>query len=126
MISYEVYKVAHLAAVLVLFSVLGGVLVHALNGGTRAANMARRAVAALHGLAMAVAIVAGFGLVARLDLMSGGVPPWVWAKVTIWLIAGLLLALPYRRPALARPILLVGLPFLAAAAAWLAVFKPGN
>jgi hypothetical protein len=37
-----------------------------------------------------------------------------------------LLTLPYRRPALARPLLLVGLPLLGAAAAWLAVYKPGG
>jgi hypothetical protein len=64
--------------------------------------------------------------VARLDLLRGGVPGWVIGKLVIWLLAGILLTVPRRRPALARPILLVGLPILAAAAAWLAVYKPGN
>jgi len=54
------------------------------------------------------------------------VPGWVIGKLVIWLLAGILLTVPRRRPALARPILLVGLPILAAAAAWLAVYKPGN
>lgn len=126
MISYEAYKVLHLVAVLTLFMVLGGVAVHAMNGGTLKGNAARRIVASLHGIALLVAIVAGFGLMARLDLIRGGIPPWIWGKLAIWVIAMLLLALPYRRPALARPILLLGLPLLGAAAAFLAVYKPGG
>jgi len=54
------------------------------------------------------------------------VPGWVIGKLLIWLLAGILLTVPRQKPALARPILLFGLPFLAAAAAWLAVYKPGN
>ena len=124
--SYEAYKVLHLVAILVLFAVLGGVAVHAMNGGTRTGNAARRVVSALHGLALVVALLAGFGLVSRLDLMSGGIPLWVWGKVAVWIAAGLLLAVPYRKPAWARPILVVVLPLLAAVAVWLAVYKPGN
>jgi hypothetical protein len=126
MISYEAYKVLHLMSVLTLFAVLGGVAVHAMNGGTVKGNAARRIVASLHGVALLVAIMAGFGLMARLDLIRGGIPLWVWGKLVIWLITMALLTLPYRRPALARPLLLVGLPLLGAAAAWLAVYKPGG
>ncbi len=123
--SYEFYKVLHVVAALLLFAAVGGVAVHALNGGTRESNAARRILATLHGLAMLVLIVAGFGLVARLDLMSGGLSPWVYGKLALWLLAGALLTLPYRRPALARPVLAAGLPLIALLAAWLAVYKPG-
>jgi hypothetical protein len=126
MISYEAYKVLHLVSVLTLFAVLGGVAVHAMNGGSLKGNAARRIVASLHGIALVVAIIAGFGLMARLDLIRGGIPLWIWGKLAIWLITMLLLALPYRRPALARPLLLFGLPLLGAVAAWLAVYKPGG
>jgi hypothetical protein len=126
MISYEAYKVLHLVSVLTLFAVLGGVAVHAMNGGTLKGNAARRIVASLHGIAILVTLIAGFGLMSRLDLMRGGIPLWVWGKLVIWLATVLLLALPYRRPALARPLLLFGLPLLGAAAAWLAVYKPGG
>jgi hypothetical protein len=126
MISYELYKVAHLVGVIVLFMALGGAMVHAVNGGTPSGNAARRAIAMLHGIGLAVILTAGFGLVARLDLLSGGVPHWVVGKLVIWLLAGLMLTVPRRKPSLARPILLAGLPLLAAAAAWLAVYKPGN
>lgn len=126
MISYELFKVAHLVGVIVLFSVLGGAMVHAINGGTASSNAARRLMTVLHGTGLIVVLIAGFGLLARLDLMNGGLPLWVVGKLIIWLVAGLLLTVPRRNPALARPILLAGLPFLAAAAAWLAVYKPGN
>ena len=124
--SYEAYKVLHLLAVLVMFTVLGAAAVHAINGGTRESNAARRLMAALHGLAALVIIVSGFGLVSRLDLMTGGIPPWVWGKLGLWLLAGILLALPGRKPGLARLILCCGLPLIALTAAFLAVYKPGG
>jgi len=126
MISYELYKVVHLVGVIVLFTVLGGAMVHAINGGTAASNGARRAIAVMHGTGLLLILAAGFGLLARLGLMSGGVPLWVVGKLIVWLLAGLMLTVPRRNPKLARPLLLVGLPLLAAAAAWLAVYKPGN
>ena len=99
---------------------------HAINGDTPATNAARRSITVLHGTGLLIILIAGFGLVARLDLLSGGVPGWVIGKLVIWLLAGILLTVPRQKPALARPILLAGLPILAAAAAWLAVYKPGN
>lgn len=125
MISYEAYKVIHLLAVLMLFAGLGGAMLLAMNGG-EPSPAARRAVSILHSAGLLIILVAGLGLVARLDLMSGGIPPWVFGKLGVWLLAGLVLTIPRRRPAWARPMLWFGLPFLAVAAAWLAVYKPGN
>lgn len=126
MISYESYKVLHLVAVTMLFGALGGAAVLAMGGGAPAGAPVRRVIALLHGAALLVALVAGFGLVARLDLASGGLPLWVWGKLVVWLLAGGLLPLSYRKPAWARPLLVVALPLLAAIAAFLAVFKPGD
>ncbi|MGH7561515.1 MAG: hypothetical protein ACRENB_10890 [Gemmatimonadales bacterium] len=124
MISYELYKVIHLTGVVAVIAALGGVAVHAINGGTRESNAARRFVAVLHGLGLLVVLVAGFGLLARLDLMTGGLPLWVYGKLAVWVLAVILLVLPYRRPSLARGTLLLGLPLLGLLAAWLAVYKP--
>ena len=126
MISYEHYRILHLVAVIVLFSALGGASVLAMTGGATERTATRRVISGLHGLALLIVLVAGFGLAARLDLATGGLPPWIWAKLGLWAIAGGLLALLYRKPASGRVVLLVVLPLLAAAAAWLAVFKPGN
>ena len=61
MISYEVYKVLHLVGVVCVVAALGGVAVHAANGGQRQGNVVRRVVSALHGLGLLVILVAGFG-----------------------------------------------------------------
>lgn len=119
--SYEFYKVLHIAAVIGVFVSLGAVCFHALNGGQRG-GPGRGLVAALHGGGLLLALVGGFGLLARLGLASGW-PGWVWAKLALWLLLGALAAVPYRRPALARPVLLT-LPVLGLAAAWLAILKP--
>ena len=125
MISFEAYKVLHLIGVVAVFAALGGVAVHAGNGGSRPENTLRRVISALHGLGLIVILIAGFGMIARLDLFRGGLPAWVYGKLAVWLAAGALLAIPYRRPAAARGILMIGLPLLGAIAAWLAIYKPG-
>lgn len=124
MISYETYKVVHLLGVLLLFFSLGGVALHALNGGTRQGNVGRKLVAALHGAGTLVILVGGFGMLARLEIMHGlALPGWIWAKVTIWLILGGLVYLPYRKPQFARPAF-VAVPLLGALAAYFAIYKP--
>ena len=126
MISYELYKVAHVVAAILIFMSLAGAYFHAANGGTRDTNAARRVISAMHSIGLLVSVIAGFGLLSRLDLIRGGIPAWVYGKLAIWLIAGMLLTIPKRKPSLARPILAYGLPLLAVAAVWLAVYKPGN
>lgn len=123
MIPYGIYKIAHIFGILLLFVALGGVSLHALTGGTREGNPARRLVAICHGTALVLVLVSGFGLLARIG-MTGGVPGWAWAKIAIWAVLGGILVLPYRRPMLARPLLIL-LPALGALAAYLALYKPG-
>ncbi len=120
--SYEFYKILHLAAIIGVFASLGATCFHAMNGGVRAGSTGRGLVAGLHGGGILLALVAGFGLLARTGLM-GGWPGWVWAKLALWLLLAGLVAVPYRRPELARPVLLA-LPGLGLAAAWLAILKP--
>jgi len=120
--SYTFYKILHLAAVLGVFAALGAACLHAMNGGAREGTAGRGLVNALHGVGLLIALVGGFGLLARLNLATAW-PGWVWAKLAIWLIAGVYVVVPYRRPALARPMLLA-LPLIGLAAAWLAIAKP--
>lgn len=120
--SYEFYKILHVTAALGIFAALGAVVYHAMNGGSRSGTTGRAIVATLHGAGLLLSLVAGFGLLARLNLATGW-PGWVWAKLTLWILIGALAGVPYRRPALARTILIV-VPFLGLAAAWLAIAKP--
>ena len=45
---------------------------------------------ALHGLGVLVMLVAGFGLLARLNISSFPWPTWVFIKVGLWLVLGVL------------------------------------
>lgn len=123
MIPYAVYKVVHLLGMFLLFTILGGIALHVLNGGTRESNVGRKLAGALHGVALFVILLGGFGMLARLGLVKGAFPGWIWAKLTIWVLLGAFGTLPYRRPGLAK-IWLVGLPVLGALAAWFAIYKP--
>ena len=124
MIPYEAYKVLHLLAVLLLFLCFGGLAMYVAGGGGRAGNPNRKLIAALHGTAAFLVLLGGFGLLARLGLVRGGFPIWVWIKLVVWAILALAVLLPYRRPALARPLFLL-YPVLGGLAAWAAVYKPG-
>lgn len=124
MFSYNAYKVLHLFGVLLLFVSLGGLTLHALNGGTKETNRSRKLVAISHGLALFLVVLAGFGLLVRIGVGHGaGLPGWVWGKLAIWALMGAALVIPYRKPEWARGMWLL-LPVLGGAAAWLAIYKP--
>lgn len=123
MISYATYKVVHLLGVIALFLALGGLTFHAASGGTRSGS-ARRLVAITHGVALFLVLLGGFGLLARLGISQGSSwPGWIWVKLGIWVLLGAALALPYRKPELARPLWAL-LPVLGGLAAYMAIFKP--
>jgi hypothetical protein len=123
MITYDVYRLIHIVGILFLFLALGGLALHAANGGTKATNRARAMVAATHGIALFIVLLGGFGMLARLGIAHTGFPGWVWAKFAIWLVLGILFMLPYRYPALGRPLWLI-VPLLGATAAYMALYKP--
>lgn len=74
---------------------------------------------AAHGLGAFLVVLGGFGMLAQLDV--DGIPPWVHPKIAIWVVLAAAVALPYRRPALARPMIVL-LPVLGAVAAWIGIF----
>lgn len=113
--SYEFYKIAHVLGLVTLFASLGAL---ALVGPER-----RKPFMILHGVAMAVMLVAGFGLLARLGMM-GNLGLWVYLKLGIWLILGGWPTLQKKKPALALPLLLATI-VLGALAASFAILKPG-
>jgi hypothetical protein len=124
MFSHSFYNVVHIVGIVLVMSALGGVALHALNGGTRHTNQARALLAALHGTGALLILVGGFGMLARLGFRHGATfPGWLWVKLAVWIVAVGLLFVPYRRPALARPIYL-GLPVLGGLAAYMAIYKP--
>lgn len=122
MISYSIYKVMHLTGVFMVIMSLGGVTIHVLNGGTRAYPW-RKVVGITHGIGMLLSLVGGFGLLARLGIVHGGLPGWVLAKLGIWLILGGLIGVLMRKPKTASSIWFL-IFILGGFAAYLANYKP--
>jgi hypothetical protein len=117
------YLVMHIMGIVFLFTAMGGVAVHAANGGTRKASNTRTLVAVLHGLGAVMILTGGFGMMARLGMMGQSFPGWLLVKLFIWVLLSGIILLPYRSASLAKPFF-VGLPLLAGVAAYMALYKP--
>lgn len=118
--SYEFYKTLHLLGLSLVLISLGGIAVHVINGGTKASNTFRKNAMVAHGIGLLLLLVAGFGMLAKLEIH--GVPTWVGGKLVIWLLLGAFAALAYKQN-LAKKIW-VALPVLVVVATVLAQLKP--
>lgn len=124
MLPYSFYKVVHIFGIALTMVSLGGMFVHALNGGLKLENQARKLLIGMHGTGVLLILVGGFGMLARIGFTHGAnFPAWLWTKLGVWTIVAAVAALPYRQPSLGRPMLLT-LPLLAMTAAAMAVYKP--
>jgi hypothetical protein len=120
---YPIYKLIHLAGIFMVLLALAAMSIHALRGGTRAGDPHRRALAIAHGTGIFLILLGGFGMLARLGIVQGGLPGWILAKLGIWAILGAAMALAYRGRTLAR-LTLLAVPALAVLAAAFALYKP--
>lgn len=121
--SADLYWYMHILGVGLLVLAIGGVSLHAMSGGTKQTSGGRAVAAASHGLGSVLILVAGFGMLARLDLMVDGMPAWAWAKVAIWFTIGGLFMVPYRKPELSK-LVWFATAALMLAAGYLAHAKP--
>jgi len=119
--SLEFYRVLHLTGIFLLLMSLGGLGLHIINGGTRD-FVNRRLFAITHGIGLTITLIAGFGLLAKLQMMSA-LPAWAWTKLVIWLWMGIIPAVFYRRRQMAK-VLWAAVFVVAALAAWLGIYKP--
>lgn len=117
--SYQFYKILHFIGIFMVFSGLGGQLLHALNGGSRQ-HRSRKWLAIMHGVGLLLIFVAGFGLIAKLKV---GFPGWVWAKIVIWVLLGGIGAVAARKQDLAKSVW-IAIIALGTVAAYLAGYKP--
>ncbi len=123
MFPRDLYEIIHVIGIAMLFVAIGGVAVHAANGGSKTNTSTRTLVASMFGLGSFLILLGGFGMMARLGLVRGLPPNWLVVKMLIWLVLSAIVLLPYRKPALARPFLIV-LPLLAGVAVYMALYKP--
>ena len=120
--SYEFYKLLHLTGVFMTLFAIGGMLVHAINGGNKTSNKFRKGVSITHGVGLLFVLVSGFGILAKLGTTSE-LPMWLIGKILIWLSFGGVVVTIYKKPQTARS-LWSFLIMLAVVAAFLGVFKP--
>ena len=121
---YHIDKLMHLLGIFALLVALAGMAAHAASGHGKEDNTSYRTLLTLHGLGALLALTGGFGLLARIGVGTDGLlPGWIWAKLFLWVLAGGLVVLPYRRTSLAKPLLLL-LPLVGLAGALLAGYKP--
>jgi len=97
--SYEIYKIIHLLGLFMLFLAYGGVLTNAFAGQTKEQLPQRKFIFMTHGLGLLLALVGGFGLLAR---TGAGWPIWIFMKMGLWVIMLLLANLIFRKPQLAK------------------------
>jgi hypothetical protein len=124
MFPRDFYEVVHIIGIAMLFLAIGGVAVHAANGGSKATSQTRSLVGSVHGLGALLILVGGFGMLARIGFQHGGnFPGWLWVKLIVWTILSAIVLVPYRKPALARPLVMT-MPLLAGVAVYMALYKP--
>ena len=109
--DYTTYKLIHLVGLAALLLGLGGMM---------AGGESRKSFAILQGIALAVMLVSGFGLLAKLKL---GFPHFAMAKTALWVVLGMLplILRKLRIPVLGGIVIsltLVGI------LAWLGIAKP--
>lgn len=118
MFPYSLYKVVHIVGILLLATGLSGLSFTA----EARSGWSRRFAFIFHGVGLFLVLLGGFGMLARLGITSG-LPGWIWAKLTIWVILAAIVMLPLRIPAFARPLWFL-VPILGTAAAYIALYKP--
>ncbi|PIT99777.1 MAG: hypothetical protein COT74_08305 [Bdellovibrionales bacterium CG10_big_fil_rev_8_21_14_0_10_45_34] len=120
--SYEFYKLIHILSWGLLLVILGGVSLYRVEGGQKANFKRRKLVSIVHGVALLIALVTGFGLLARLGIMRDW-SLWVYIKLAVWLFLGAWLAFIWKVPSKAR-ILFGVLTLSLLIAAYAAIYKP--
>ncbi len=87
--SFEVYKILHLLGIFSMLVITGGVIQMVRSGIEDEPASTKRNRMIIHGVAMFLILVAGFGMLARLGLSNPmNWPLWVWIKVLVWIYMG--------------------------------------
>lgn len=118
--SYTFYKLLHFSSLFIVLLSLGAVASHMLQGGTKENFKNRKFFMMLHGVALLVAFIAGFGLIAKAGYnFSAG---WIWGKIVVWLAIGAFPVVLYKKGTNKAPFLfLLALLF---SAIYLVEYKP--
>lgn len=120
--SYSFYSFLHIVSVLVITMSLAITAMHIFNGGTKENLKSRKTLSIIHGVALLVAFVAGFGLMARAGFQFSA-SPWIYAKILCWLLLGVYPLFLYKKW-IPKKMSLYGLALVLTLAVYTVVFKP--
>ncbi len=116
----ELFKLIHIAGILMLFSglcALWGVYA----GGHTPNKSTRITLAVIHGIGMALLLVSGL---MQLSALGAGFPLWAILKGSLWLVLGVSMVLAKRRASWG-PLLIWFWIACGVAAAFCGIYKPG-
>lgn len=86
--NLEFYTVIHLVSIMALFTALGAV-------AASECPSCKKLGAILHGIALLLILVSGFGALAKIPGL--GFPWWIIVKIVIWVVMGGMLTVAKRR-----------------------------
>ena len=119
--SYSFYKILHLGSLLALFLCLGALVLMAMD--SKEVQKHRKFFSIAHGILTLVIFVAGFGLMARLQMMGQSWPGWIHAKLGLWVFVAASPFLIKRR--ILPPMVMIGaFAAIGFAGAYIAGVKP--
>lgn len=122
--SQEFYRWIHILGLVCTVMGFGLLIAYfTVSATTNKAKSIRKAGFIAHGVGLALILVSGFGLLARLGIMND-LPVWVFVKLAAWILLGSAIALIKRKPewnVLMIPIV-IGIVI---SAAYFGVYKPG-
>lgn len=98
----QTYRIIHLFGLSLVLMALGGLVVHALNGGTKSNNAFRKGAIISHGVGLLLVLVAGFGMLHKTQHDVG----WMVGKMVLWLVLGGAVAVVYKSKVMAKAIFL--------------------
>lgn len=84
--SLQTYHFLHLIGLILVYIGFGCLLT---NEGAKSAMK-------WHGTGLLISLASGFGMLAKLGIMSA-MPVWVWIKISLWVVLGVLPVLAKRR-----------------------------
>ncbi|MFN7589914.1 MAG: hypothetical protein ACK501_16705 [Planctomycetota bacterium] len=113
--SPELYRLLHVTGALMLFLGLGGMLASEPGKGSKLSGI-------LHGIGLLLLLVAGVGVMHKSEPKLEW-QPWVFAKISIWLLLGALPVL-VKKGVLPRSLAWLVVLGLGATAAWLGLANP--
>ena len=93
----QFYQLLHFIGIILVFFSFGSILVRSMAQLND--PRLRKLAAITNGVGLLLTLVAGFGLLAKMDY---GFPGWVLVKIAIWVAFGGLLAVINRKPELCK------------------------